>query len=283
MAQLRRQQAQNRAMMMLDFIAENWGISKHDFEPKIRKIYSIPDITLNQTSGTWFTEPLAVLRHWQEEGILHVISRDDRRDRIGIEINWNTWNEREYIFFELTNKGVKFHQTGEVPPSKYTNRRPRKSGNGSNISLSIAARIIKKRRSIREPKDIESAKEKIAQTIASRQGQEKFRQDLINNYGVRCLITGPNIENILEAAHIKPYSEGGTFKISNGLLLRADIHTLFDLGLIAIDTKDMSVIVSPKLENTEYHLLIGKKLQLPMGKESPDKEALNTHRISVNL
>jgi len=49
------------------------------------------------------------------------------------------------------------------------------------------------------------------------------------------LISGCNVQEALEAAHIRPYSECGTNKIANGLLLRADLHTLFDLHLMSLD------------------------------------------------
>ena len=175
-----------------------------------------------------------------------------------------------------------FYENREVPPSKYTKKRVKRPRDGSNIS--IADRIEPKRKKIREPKNTESAKEKIAQAIAARQGQEKFRRELLQTYGPVCLVTGPNIHDTLEAAHIKPYSEGGTFDRSNGLLLRADIHTLFDLGLIAINTADMTVIISLKLNRSSYQALSGQKLHFSTGRESiPSKDALDTHRALADL
>lgn len=75
-----------------------------------------------------------------------------------------------------------------------------------------------------------SERQLIAASIKGRRGQTKFRQDLLKVYG-QCLVTGCQYEPILEAAHIEPYFLGGTFAVENGLLLRADMHTLFDLGL----------------------------------------------------
>ena len=81
-----------------------------------------------------------------------------------------------------------------------------------------------------------------------------------------------------EAAHIQAYSEAGTFDVSNGLLLRADIHTLFDLGSITIDIADMTVITAQELKHTVYADFDKKKLHFPKGSENvPDRKALHDH------
>lgn len=78
----------------------------------------------------------------------------------------------------------------------------------------------------------EDARQRELRAVFLRRGQEKFRKDLINAYKSRCAVTGCNIVEILEAAHIIPYRGEHTNRCNNGLLLRADIHTLFDLGLL---------------------------------------------------
>lgn len=129
------------------------------------------------------------------------------------------------------------------------------------------------------PSSIEDAREKISTTIVRRRGQPEFRKKLIEAYNGCCAITGTNAEQALEAAHILQYKGKETNHISNGLLLRADIHTLFDLGLIAIDTKTMTVVIAPSLSNTTYKELLGKSLLLPKNKKClPNIEALDLHR-----
>jgi putative restriction endonuclease len=54
-------------------------------------------------------------------------------------------------------------------------------------------------------------------------------------YSGRCAITDCEIDDVLEAAHISPYSGRSSDQVCNGLLLRADVHTLFDCGLLAFD------------------------------------------------
>lgn len=150
--------------------------------------------------------------------------------------------------------------------------------------LSIRERVKSGKYRYPKPGNQEEANEKIASAINARRGQKAFRDLLLKEYESRCLITGANIVDLLEAAHIRPYCSGGTFELENGLLLRTDIHTLFDLDLIAIDTATMSVVISSELVGSEYDILNGKSLLFPPGKENiPDKEGLNDRRQEAGL
>jgi uncharacterized protein YjbI with pentapeptide repeats len=125
------------------------------------------------------------------------------------------------------------------------------------------------------PKSIKEAKERIKISIARRQGQSKFRQSLLEAYNYRCAITGCDAQEALEAAHIIPYCETENNHPSNGLLLRADLHTLFDLDLITINPETMQVHLAPSLRQTDYGRLHGKSLQLPKNKAYfPRKDVL---------
>jgi len=100
---------------------------------------------------------------------------------------------------------------------------------------------------------------KILRLIRARQGQSKFRSQLIKQYG-KCVISGCDVITVLEAAHVIGYKGAKSNNLSNGLLLRADIHTLFDRGLIAISPITRQVLVSPSLNTSEYFLFEGKEL-----------------------
>ena len=76
-------------------------------------------------------------------------------------------------------------------------------------------------------------------------------------------MTTTDAEQALEAAHIYPYQGTQTNHISNGILLRADIHVLFDLRLITVNSYDMTIIISGVLSKTVYAELLGKSLLLP--------------------
>ena len=103
-------------------------------------------------------------------------------------------------------------------------------------------------------------------TIAQRQGQGAFRAQILDAYGSRCAITGCTAVAVLEAAHIVPYRGEHTHRIDNGILLRSDIHTLFDLGLLWI-CEQLRIAISDVLRGTEYEALEGKTLRLPSKKE----------------
>ncbi|WP_353957093.1 HNH endonuclease signature motif containing protein [uncultured Ornithinimicrobium sp.] len=112
-----------------------------------------------------------------------------------------------------------------------------------------------------------------------RRGQRRFRASLLQAYGGRCAVTGCDAEATLEAAHITPYGEGGTYETRNGLLLRADIHTLFDLQLVAVDGR--RILLHHELLNTTYEReLEGVRLRLPRrATDHPDVEGLRAHRM----
>ncbi|MDP8246422.1 MAG: HNH endonuclease [Candidatus Hinthialibacter antarcticus] len=126
-----------------------------------------------------------------------------------------------------------------------------------------------------DPKSSKEAKEKVERSIRLRRGQPKFRGLLLRYYNGRCAVTGCNFEGALEAAHITPYNGDRTNNPQNGILLRADIHTLWDLNLIAVDPKTYKVIIHKALKKTEYEKLNGASLTLPKTKKYwPSKEAL---------
>ena len=125
-----------------------------------------------------------------------------------------------------------------------------------------------------EPPDVEEARKKTQRWIVLRRGQPKFRKELIETYKT-CLISGCDAESALEAAHIQPYSANGTNELSNGLLLRADLHTLFDLDLIEIDPESFTVRLNQTLRATTYQRFEGKPLSFPPGTEGiVNKKAL---------
>ncbi|MBD2189464.1 HNH endonuclease [Pseudanabaena mucicola] len=121
--------------------------------------------------------------------------------------------------------------------------------------------------------DDDKSIDRINKYIVWRQGQNEFRQKLLEAYSC-CAITGCISEDALEAAHIEPYSKTKNNDPKNGLLLRADIHTLFDRHLIGIDPDTMTVYVAPSLLK-DYGQFDGKRLQLEDKKLSPNKYALS--------
>ncbi|EJT06181.1 HNH endonuclease [Rhizobium sp. CCGE 510] len=119
--------------------------------------------------------------------------------------------------------------------------------------------------------------EKIEDTTALRQVvlrryQTAFRQALLNKRSNCCAITGTSELSVLEAAHIIPYSErfADRDKLENGLLLRSDIHKLFDAHLISINPKTKEVEVSDRVESSDYLSLRGKAVADEVSPKSLD-------------
>ena len=137
----------------------------------------------------------------------------------------------------------------------------------------------------RQQEDEADSRKHTLRLIRLRQGQPAFRSALLVAYGNRCAVTGADAIEALEAAHIVPFSAGGPANTHNGLLLRADIHTLFDLGLIAVDTGTWQVVVHPKiLETAVGQNLAGRSVRLPTSPDGrPSSDRLDQHRRASGL
>ncbi|WP_433546554.1 HNH endonuclease [Streptomyces sp. CA-294286] len=117
-------------------------------------------------------------------------------------------------------------------------------------------------------------------TIAARRGQDVFRKALVARYGMICAATGPAPAEVLEAAHIRPFATTERHRVEEGLLLRADIHRLFDSGLLAISS-DLRVHVAPSLRgHLAYSELEGAPLHVPPGC-TLDLDAIEEHHAAV--
>ncbi len=120
-----------------------------------------------------------------------------------------------------------------------------------------------------------------------RKGQGSFRVDVLDGYQRRCAITGEKTLPVLEAAHIKPYAKSGPHSLSNGLLLRSDMHKLFDDGYLTV-TKELKVEVSKRIREEfengrEYYRFHGAGLAyLPESPEGrPDATYIDWHNTKV--
>lgn len=130
-----------------------------------------------------------------------------------------------------------------------------------------------------DPRNVVDGRERTLASIVQRRGQPAFRKELLRLYKGCCSITGCNVEETLESVHIHPYMGADTNHPSNGLLLRSDLHTLFDIGLISIDPENYQILVSPRLMGSSYYDLKGKFINLPQEKAGrPSVEAIAWHR-----
>ena len=121
------------------------------------------------------------------------------------------------------------------------------------------------------------------QIIHPRLGQGAFRVLVTDAYHRKCAITGEKTLPVLQAAHIKPFSEQGPHEVRNGLLLRSDLHILYDRGYLGVD-QDMKIKVSPKIKEEfengrDYYIHQGQSLKIVPEKdgERPSREYLEWH------
>lgn len=118
--------------------------------------------------------------------------------------------------------------------------------------------------------------------VLPRLGQGSFRIIVTDAYNRRCAATGEKVLPVLEAAHIRPYADGGEHRVPNGMLLRRDLHTLFDRGYMTV-TPEHRIEVSRRLETEfnngkEYLALHGREIAVPADRShQPDREALIWH------
>lgn len=124
--------------------------------------------------------------------------------------------------------------------------------------------------------------------VHPRLGQGTFRVLVTDAYQRRCAVTGEKTLPALDAAHIKPYSVGGSHDASNGLLLRRDLHSLFDAGYLTV-TPEMRVEVSRRIREEfhngkHYYALQGHEIGLPLdGSRQPQRSALSWHNENIFL
>lgn len=115
----------------------------------------------------------------------------------------------------------------------------------------------------------------VLRAIRQRRGQQKFREALFRRYGSVCMVTGCNLLDVVEAAHIWPYRGDEDNDPTNGLLLRADIHTLFDLNLLAVHPHRLDIALAPPVAAVgAYANLAGVRLRLSDGR-LPARTALD--------
>lgn len=104
--------------------------------------------------------------------------------------------------------------------------------------------------------------------VRVRRGQRKFREHLLTSQGSRCAFTGAAPERVLEAGHLYSYARLGTHHAHGGLMLRRDIHRLFDDGLLSVDPTRLQVDVAEELARfPQYARLHGGGLVVPLHDE----------------
>jgi putative restriction endonuclease len=120
-----------------------------------------------------------------------------------------------------------------------------------------------------------------------RLAQQAFKAVVLSAYHGHCAVTGTKIRPVLQAAHIRPVTNGGENRLDNGMLLRSDVHTMFDNGYLAVDPRQNKLIVSPRLREdfgngAEFYSKAGQVIALPDRRvDQPNAEFLEWHLDTV--
>lgn len=225
----------------------------------------------------WFAEPLDFLPR-SPNGRIH-------RRVVGVEnaLPWGISMPRinADVFsriLELAQPAVTHSLDHSSDERTETARRKRNTlGQTIELGQAVAAAHFTLDQDI-EPANFQDARERVTRALIIRRGQPEFRRRLIQAYDGRCAVTGCDVLDVLEAAHIHPYRGPATNHVQNGILLRTDIHTLFDVGLITINTHDMSVRCHSTLRESIYADLHSRHLVLPYQvMDHPNKVLLDWH------
>ena len=118
--------------------------------------------------------------------------------------------------------------------------------------------------------------------VRPRLGQGAFRLLVTDSYHRRCAVTRERTLPALDAAHVRPYAEGGAHEVTNGLLLRRDLHSLFDRGYVTVTPEwrfEVSRRIKEEFENgRDYYAMHGRDVEVPndIGRQ-PDRRVLTWH------
>lgn len=199
-----------------------------------------------------------------------------------IKPEWRCDNGHEFdaprVIFESAIEfvaiyGNQFKELSNIAMSQLITETPRYNGQMSiqEVNLQWAIDLVNPLSSIvldleadEADKDVpalldEDQRQVIERQIKKRRGQKTFRDQLLKSNPV-CAVTGCMLVDILEAAHIDAYRNDSHNHISNGLLLRSDIHTLYDLNHLAIDPDKKTLHFSKKALSEKYREYEGLKI-----------------------
>ena len=114
-------------------------------------------------------------------------------------------------------------------------------------------------------------------TVRRRRGQREYRFKLMEKFGEVCAFSGEQPPQVLEAAHIDSFARTGSHDLNGGLLLRRDVHTLFDANLMTVEPGTWRIHVAPRIQQfSTYRGFHGQELQVPSNSR-PDTPLVEEH------
>lgn len=128
------------------------------------------------------------------------------------------------------------------------------------IENELPENVVKYMQLTQIPANIE--RKKVSRELLGRPYQSSFRKNILNVYDMKCIITGVDIDDVLEAAHIIPVSNNGNDQIENGLCLRSDIHSLYDTGHLKI-FPDGNITISDIANAPNNYMHLPRHIEIP--------------------
>jgi len=197
------------------------------------------------------------------------------RDLMGLELSKRTKSAIERRFMNISAVSIALNHSklqGYQPLSHVgTNvwekiqSRLEFHGLGNNEIESMIDDEMNQLDDMEEDFDLGREKERVWQKIVKREGQNAFKEMLIEAYESRCAVTRVNEPAVLDAAHIRPYNGPQSNIAPNGILLSSNVHRLFDRGLLVI-TPDYMTMIAPRLRDGQFGDQDGKRILIPKRK-----------------
>ncbi len=261
-------------------------------EPLLFKLHSPRNFIVGGGFFSHFSlSPLSLA--WDAFGLKNgAITLDQMQDRVRRYRHHNATGGEEIIGCILLQQPFFFAEPEWIQVSDWPRPTVRgksyetQESRGAEIWAEVKARLTQPAPALDESVEAQIAKYGKPQILLPRLGQGAFRMLIADTYARTCAFSSSHILHILDAAHIRPYSQGGTHSPTNGLLLRQDIHTLFDRGYITV-TPEYKVEVSRRIKQefdngAEYYAIHGKAIHLPTLEQlRPSAEALTWHNENV--
>lgn len=123
----------------------------------------------------------------------------------------------------------------------------------------------------------------VAAQVMRRRRQDAFRKNVLEAYGGKCALTEVSTRNVLQAAHIDSFAKSQSHAVTNGILLRADVHLLYDAHLLTIRPDSGRIVVSDWVQDPMYRDLDGRQMRFPKNKDyRPDEQLLEINFQSYN-
>jgi hypothetical protein len=199
--------------------------------------------------------------------------------RVAKTATWNSEWKKYSIKIRWVKELTEALQSSPIPLSAYGQVPYVSAREANERTHRVLSRWLKGKVSATSAKHDDAVGFRTAEVV-QRIGQPEFRAALLRVYENTCAITGCRVDEVLEAAHIQPAKRRGSHSLKNGLLLRADLHNLFDRGLVTID-RQYRVLLDDSIRTAkEYRKLHGQRLvKIPKkANERPSKVLLEQHR-----